>query len=812
MRTVSKATCQENTKALKRGRHPSFDAICRLLPASLLSLSLLSLSACFSNEVSPLGTASPTATSAGANAGNTASDGGTTSSDGTTTSSVTVKFVLANAIVASSSQTASSVSLFLDPTKTTPLGENLSQYCNVTAATANAQAKACNCEFTWDEINRTSDSLVPIKHKVSTAIATAQPNLVVCPMPAVYASEILDNTLIKITIVPRNGNPQTGKFEVKSINYTKAAVSQTGSFQDNEGRAFDNILRYTCFEQFRRGMSISNKTYALPNPTDGQKANVMFSTRFCLSKVSDDGSSPPTDCNPTPTGPENSAESYYHNLYIRDTNRGSVNMSNQRFTCPQVKENLYANGNVGSQIEFYPFDRTFALSLSSSADFPIGVEAFSKISSSNDKTPGPTSCLLQGQGAGGGGGAQANDSSLVSTCLGFAAQPESTGACPKFKDATGRTRYTYRLRRFLAIYPALYDTNGWLLPEAQANDTIYVLDRPVTPSSDSAATSPYTMRGPKPCPFAYFDAKGVVNSTPQQKNTPAYYATNYPGWFGVNPDNIQLPNQDTANSCSANMAVYNTDTNKFSIATINPANPAPELQRVFIRPIQPWAPHYEEDLDFKACAPEATPMIDPPLHFAKDPTSKNVSWCAEVYPTQNPYVNQIDSTGGNVKNHTSHAVKSAVGATCTPTNSSKYLSFPSSYSSTGWAMHDSSRTLTGDSTEKDVNCLGNGDGATGTCLYKNSQTCDRTVLNTHNQWEKFPLLAPAKEVENAIASDSTFGCIITYDAGGTKAGKKSPGGGCCGSAVKVITGSTGPTTGHLEPSADGSSGCKQPEY
>ena len=72
--------------------------------------------------------------------------------------------------------------------------------------------------------------------------------------------------------------------------------------------------------------------------------------------------------------------------------------------------------------------------------------------------------------------------------------------------------------------------------------------------------------------------------------------------------------------------------------------------------------------------------------------------------------------------------------------------------------------------------------------------------------------------EQAIASDTTYGCTITFDNNGPKTGKKSPREGCCGPNVRVYTGLASETNSptqelinmnaHLEPDAN----CLAPNY
>ena len=89
-------------------------------------------------------------------------------------------------------------------------------------------------------------------------------------------------------------------------------------------------------------------------------------------------------------------------------------------------------------------------------------------------------------------------------------------------------------------------------------------------------------------------------------------------------------------------------------------------------------------------------------------------------------------------------------------------------------------------------------------------TCDRTASTVAGDWTKFPLLAPAADVEAAITNDiANYGCLVTYDNNGSKTGKASPSGGCCASpSTTLTTGAAGASTAHLEPGVS----CLTPNY
>jgi hypothetical protein len=238
----------------------------------------------------------------------------------------------------------------------------------------------------------------------------------------------------------------------------------------------------------------------------------------------------------------------------------------------------------------------------------------------------------------------------------------------------------------------------------------------------------------------------------------------------------------------------------------------------YIRPIQPFLTHYEEDTTFLACAPMATPFQDPPLHFVREPISGNVSWCAESYPTQNDNLQWIDPPApvvapspvptygsGYVSNYTSHTEKNTSSAACAasiPTipNITGVYTYPPSTVPNAYGLHSSSTTW---------------DSATA------SLTCDRTVVADNasqttpsTQWARFPLLAPSSDLEDAtygIQTDSSYHCLITYDNNGGKTGTASPTDGCCNkNSVFVKTGSSSgtPSAAHLEPSVP----CSVPAY
>jgi hypothetical protein len=779
----------------------------------------------------------------------------TTTTDDTTL--VGDNFVIGNVTVGTAptgGAAGPNVTIFIDSSRSTSAAGDataplISQHCS-----SNGGGKPCFCQFSWSETNSTSSTSQVLTRRVQQPVTNVQQQLVSCVGPTVYATEIDNGTNVKLTIVPGSGNPDAGLFTVGNYAFTKNTLTTAGSFQDAQGHAFDNIVHYSCYEQFKIGSVIQSRVDSATDnsnsATTGQVITFPKANSFCLQSGTG-GASP--NCPNLPSSKVNSSQAYYYNFFIRVSQSGSVNQWNDRYTCPSIKEPLYQDASVGNQGQLYPMDTNFALSQGPTSSFNVGVNAFVELSNGGQDPVSANAKTCDGQV---GAGNQATDG-FVQACLGFAAKPGSDGTCPSIKDASGAIRFTYRLRRFIALYPPLFETDGKAPKSRQRSDTIYVLDRPVTPPSGASPLKPYTMRGPKPCPFALFDSKGVLGYTdpayPNQK-LPIYGATNNPGWNGTNVDGIQLPNTDSLNSCSAAVPLVKTDPfdpdlNVVSIGTVNFNNPV--LPNVYIRPVHSWAPHYEEDVSFQACAPQSTPVHDPPLHFAKDSTTGNVSYCAEVYPSQNDHVTSLDQlydpnlplSGtnpyiGHVRPFTSHVTKNSLSADCTATipatipvpTGGGQLRYPAATTGTactptavpaGIARHPT------DALVDTKNCF-NPDGSactpTSTENVCADKTCDRTaIISGGIGWQQFPLLATAPQVEQAISSDTTYGCVLTYDGGGPKTGKATPIGGCCGANVKMNTGfvpssgsnPSGTTTpgltnrnAHLEPDAP----CLIPKY
>lgn len=731
----------------------------------------------------------------------------------------------------------------------------VSNHCNIVTTGASQTTKPCNCQFKWNQViaststNATTglpNAGTTIPHSVLTAVATVQPSEVTCPAPSIYSTEIPVGTQINISVVAGNNNPDASEFQTPAFAYMTQATSNNGNFSDSQGDLFENIMRYSCYSLFQRGMSLQSATTSLTSPNATSLTGV-YASKFCLATIA--GGAANQNC-PNLAAPTWSAQNYYYDLYVQSSELGHINLSNTSYICPTVIESLGGNGTTGTANKFWPLDSSFALSISGSTTFNVGVVANSIVSVPGDQASNSTTCApISPNPAATATGIPQNTAPatgaaappLIQACLGYAATPNSDGTCPYFTNALGQLQLTYRLRKYVALYPRIFDTDGSPAAQPQAVNTVYVIDRPVKGPSTSNPLQPYTMRGPKPCPFAYYDRTGVTGAnpnvfpvTPSNSSYPWYVASNDPTWAGKNVDGIQFPNQDSnasgSQSCSAAIPIVD-GANQFTIQTVNinngtaTNNSGSGPSHLFVRPIQPFLAHYEEDTTFQACAPLSNPFLDPPLHFVKDPNSGNVAWCAESYPTQNNNLQWLDppipSAPGNpvnnaatgmVSNYTSHTQKNSASASCVatlptlPTSPNPYT-YPTAYNpgsgpmptpTPAYGLHPGAVTW---------------DSATG------SQTCDRTVTSNGTattpgtQWASFPLLAPASAIENStygIETDSSYYCMITYDNNGGKTNVSSPSDGCCSkSSVYVKTGgAAAPAAAHLEPTVP----CNIPSY
>ncbi len=691
--------------------------------------------------------------------------------------------------------------VLIDPNKSTA---PISKMCN-TQKDLTQDAYACTCVFKWNETNRHSGTAILIPREIKTPVVDVQPYAAFCSIPALYETEILNGTPITLTLA-QNAPGSQSLYQVKELKYIKQTGVSLGAFQDIAGNVFDNILRYTCYDQFKRGLTIQNrKDTSKTNPHTGEAVTFRLASQFCVAKA--DGSGSNTEgCGDLPP-PQNSNEVYPYNLYIRAEKVGQINYQNADLICPLVDKNFRSPGIKN----FYPLDQSFALSIKRTQDFDVGVTAQSTLAIGGDSTSEPTSCddttpkKDSSANNGNNNGDAPAKTGITLKCLGFAKRTNPDGSCPIIKSADNQNIQLFRLRRHVNLYPPHFDTDGKMLSVPPPTDTVYVIDRPVLNPNPSQGPQYYSMLGPKPCPFSFFDQHGVTRPQGEQDGLyrgkrPGWVATGNPDWLGKNVDGIELPNQDTAHSCAATLPLYNPITNVWSLGTVHPTNQNPKMKRVFIRPIEPFVPHYEEDTDFRACAPLAAPLRDPPLHFAKNKSAPwNVGYCAETNPTQYPDINKIEPqpTVGLVVPHTSHVPKNADSPPCNATK----IALSPNYPQNGVARHPASLIVD-----------------EGAPLVGSDRTCDRTIDSPGPSSPLTPLLARPRFVESAITSDPSYSCTITQDFEGGKAGKRSPKTGCCaGGVVYVWSGNPSTNTyknnfaAHWEPSSTKTT-CGTPEY
>lgn len=709
--------------------------------------------------------------------------------------------------------------------------------------------RSCMCYYKWTETGYSNGVEVSYDREDFGDVSVVQSYMAVCDGPQNYSNEVDVGTTVNVTL--RSSETNTNVFTSNTFAYRRTSGSGTGSlgdFQDAVGSSFANIHRYSCYETRKTVRRIWNHVFQAPGQDDNSAdvTNVLMASAFCS------GTEGSANCGIFPLTKDYSTQSYWYNFYIRNTDRGGINASNvdpasgDGMICPKVKETLWTQSP-----DFYPLDTTFALSVTRTAQFRVGVEAYSRLKVLGD--PGSEQDQSCTESESGEGEENSGDPLLTKSCIGFAAKPSPAGACPTIRLANGTLKPTYRLRRFLTLYPQRYKTDGSPRDSSQPRDYTYVLDRPISaPGMDP--TKPYTMRGPKPCPFSFYDEMGVLGDPMDASyagGMPGYAATNFPGWNGTNVDGMEFPFMDRksttasmdprSNSCSAAVPLLNSNKTLWSLTTVNRKNPV--YKRLFVRPAQAWAPHYEEDLAFEACAPASDNPKDPPLHFAKDPSTGNVSYCAEAYPTQNPFVAKVDppqipslNIPGYVSPYTSHVVKNSISASCNstaldmgsiinryppnPSAGSSASCAPGTQSTIGPAWHPNNYLVDSNIPRTGNVCTngGNFDALSNTCYYCAQQTCDRTVsAPSTSTWPFFPLLARPERVEQAIMSDTTFNCTVTFDNGLGKTGKASPAQGCCGTSVQLWTGfdtSATPnpnranTNAHLEPDQK----CLIPQY
>jgi hypothetical protein len=535
-------------------------------------------------------------------------------------------------------QQKKNIRLYFRPHEGTSLSTtNVDSFCPTSSVT-------CQCIFRWNETNTTTPGTsitsdaqsLTFERRAITPVINSQAALADCELPSVYPAEIGVGEEVRISVEPVS---DSALFQTNSYTFTKPGLNRDSSatgFEDSQGNIFNDVWRYVCHENIRRGVAFSSQTSTVTrtppfNAGGGYSETLGFglASRFSVeSAIKSDG--------------RLSAQLNYFNLYAA-ANRLIVNPDNKAFSCPQVaSQRIRPAASSSPEKLYFPFDSTFSLASKASKTFNIPIEARSRLSSTSPDSSTHNYCDQKNKS-----GDSLGDSSVVIDCLGYAASPRGNGTCPnitvRLQNADGtykrengqiktEVRPTYRLRRFTALYPAMYDTSGAWISNYQAKaDQIYVLDRPAVFSTSSGPVAG-SILGPKPCPFAWWDWSSAL--TP---NTVGYYSTNDDRWKGKNPDGIHFPvDHVSGESCPAAMP-YRTADGKFLIKSLvrNDRGQIPEEAQ--IRPIQnPWEPVYWEDKAFLACAPEDEPTtrVRAPLHHRVSSNGSNASYCEEIYPTE----------------------------------------------------------------------------------------------------------------------------------------------------------------------------------
>jgi|GEM_PF-2378463 len=618
-------------------------------------------------------------------------------------------------------------------------------------------------------------------------------------------------------------------------------------------------------------------TMASSNPRNGLTIRTSVGSCFCTAGGQTAGGSggacSSLQC-PENARSGYSAQNYYRNLYVPSNVIGSINASNGTFDCPKVLESVKVSASSDSstgyttipqaeQGRLWPLDSSFALASSWSSEWSVGVRAASVLSKVNPagQENTPTNCVNGNQGF--------IENGIVPKCLGYAKTPNPDGTCGVMTDSKGNIRPLVRLRRYRALLPPRFAANGDLDGAgAQGGtqiyppvDEVYVADRLVLNSQTSLPTGEM-IYGPKPCNYAWFDHEGVVNRglTSNDFNTnvyttpssgiglPSYVATNqfYRGqpngtsWSAsqaVNPDGLIFPNHDKFGagignrnqaSCSASIPTVNyasgqpnsltlftsnsTRTSSLTLGGYSIGSKSIKRDEIHLRPIDPWVPNYLEDTSFKACVPISSEYTEPPLHIYKD-SGGRYAWCAEAYPSQNPYWMEI-----NKKRRVFSPTNSTNPDTIYQNN---LVNYPSGTAKVrGYTSHTSSVNACSGTLEQQICTMTvGGSGATyNNCVAyltgHSTTACDRTVVyDQYQDYRDFPLLADSGAVEQMLADDlshdASFSCSYSVSSDPAKVNQQFPSSACCGikSGLPVLQGliSAGAAGGaHVEPYLDSS--------
>jgi hypothetical protein len=565
--------------------------------------------------------------------------------------------------------------------------------------------------------------------------------------------------------------------------------------------------------------------------------------------------------NSTCPNPRNgyTAQSYYRNFFVRSDQIGNINSTNDTYDCPKVLEGIqYSAGQTipsAASGQYWPLDTSFSLATTNSSEWSVGVPATTNLFKAGDANSVQTLCADESVTTTNTDGtttttASTNrlvDGKVVITCLGYAKKPNTDGTCGSIKDSNGLVHLLTRLRRFRVMYPPMFDATGAVFTTNPFADEVYIADRLAVDSTGKATGN--MIYGPKPCNFSWFDHEGATKrdgttqfysgllgdkvGVTQRYATPGYRATsdyqyiedrdgavgdaNYHAHkWSVDPDGLVLPNVDHDGtvtnaqnyaSCSAtlpwvdwtngtptDMRLLTTNINRADKVTLGTRSIY--LREIANQTVDPWTPNYVEDTSFNACVPLPTTYVDPPLHFYKQ-DNNTMGWCAEVYPTQNPYWYDLNkarkpqngsaSIVANVVNYPSAAIPAGTPNVALVKIYTSHDTSAVGNSSVLDATYNTNCTGTLSSPICSMTGFLNGTDPTycNAFLARANKTCDRTVMfSSTQQYLDFPLLASDDDINSMISTDLShdrnFSCQYSVNADPSKVGAKIPSSGCCG--------------------------------
>jgi len=772
-------------------------------------------------------------------------------------SSENYSHTLVNAVPTALSDGSDGIEIALSTDTSSTSYQPLTQFCGVGSSTI-----PCVCELVWTVTG--TDGTSSYQRTKRSPLTAVQSGLAKCTIEGSVWGEIDDATVIQMNIVAVS--PNVSGLNVKPVSYKKgSSLSSNGDFLDDTLTPFRNIYRYTCYSRRNNTYEILNQ-YQPTTLSSGVNVNVLLASRFCTGD-----SSGSAQCATPRNGV--SAQSYYRNLFVRSDKLGEINSQNSFYECPKVQESiLYSAGQDVPQSEeqkYWPLDSSFALATSYSSDWSVPIRAGALLYKNGDANAVSEACDPRVD-TDTTPSKYLNETGVITyKCLGYAKKPNTNGTCGTITDNNGRVRPLVRLRRYRAIFPPTYEYNGSPSQQAAYADEVYVADRLVVDSNGVPTGN--EIYGPKPCNYSWFDHEGVTMTndgvhTGRYGETGMDFQTNFSSPYGpssfpsyvatlnyaydngtisysVNPDGRVLPNFDRGGtvgavigpSCSATISL--TDyllgvPSTVHLMTSNVDNPLwidlsssrkIYLDEIHVNPVDPWTPNYVEDTTFQACVPSSDPYIEPPLHFYKKDTN-TMAWCAEVYPTQNPYWTTLNAkkratsttltsmlvnypTAAKVQGFTSHAIGgvtataldgyNTANSACSVVNNDEVCKTSLGVSS-GASYNDCRTYLDGLSVW----------GATQRGL--GISTCDRTVSFDPNEEDRiFPLLAKDADIDNMLKNDldhdKSYGCEYSVNTDPAKIGTKIPSTGCCGvvngTAILQTLDPSDPTkiSGHLEP-------------